>query len=375
MKIFIKKILKHLIGKKLLNKIFYENVPTLKSKDFKKWWLSYRDRGNIDNDLKLMVNDLILTDNFNNYSPYWNALAKDHIKLLSEKGIDNFKQTIEKLHYWGEGTVNSQLLKPIYDDRILISYENSELSKKHDFCEIEESKEYNKSNLILLNYLINNNYQKYLDKLDESSFGNPIVFNYKNKLYSFGLLNSILEIDTLEKNINLNEFNSVLEVGAGSGRTCSSLLKLRDNLNYTIVDIPPALYISQSNLINIFKNKKIFKYRYFNKFSDIEKDFISSDIKFLSPDQLKFIPKKFFDLSIAIDCLHEMKKIQVEWYFDEFDRLSKNLFFKCQNIQWATFEKNKYNIESYPVKNNWSKIIHEKCYIPNGYFQAIYKIN
>ena len=32
----------------------------------------------------------------------------------------------------------------------------------------------------------------------------------------------------------------------------------------------------------------------------------------------------FFDLSIAIDCLHEMKKIQVEWYFDEFDRLSKN---------------------------------------------------
>ena len=117
------------------------------------------------------------------------------------------------------------------------------------------------------------------------------------------------------------------------------------------------------------------KYRYFNKFSDIEKDFISSDIKFLSPDQLKFIPEKFFDLSIAIDCLHEMKKIQVEWYFDEFDRLSKNLFFKCQNIQWAIFEKNRYNIDTYPVKNNWSKIIHEKCHIPNGYFQAIYKIN
>ena len=159
MKIFIGKILKYLIGKKLLNKIFYENVSTLKSKDFKKWWLSYRDKVDIDNDLKLMVNDLILTDNFNNYSPVWNAVSKDHIKLLSEKGIDNFKQTIEKHHYWGEGTVISQLLKPIYDDRILISYENSELSKKHDFCEIEESKEYNKSNLILLNYLINNNYQ------------------------------------------------------------------------------------------------------------------------------------------------------------------------------------------------------------------------
>ena len=105
------------------------------------------------------------------------------------------------------------------------------------------------------------------------------------------------------ENINLNKFNSVLEVGAGSGRTCSSLLKLRDNLNYTIVDIPPALFISQSNLINIFKNKKIFKYRYFNKFSDIEKDFISSDIKFLSPDQLKFIPEKFFSKEVNLNLL------------------------------------------------------------------------
>ena len=99
--------------------------------------------------------------------------------------------------------------------------------------------------------------------MSESSFGNLIVFNYKNKSYSFRLLNSVLEIDTLEKNINLNKFNSVLEVGAGSGRTCSSLLKLRDNLNYTIVDIPPALFISQSNLINIFKNKKILKSKNF----------------------------------------------------------------------------------------------------------------
>ena len=98
MKIFIGKILKYLIGKKLLNKIFYENVPILKSKDFKKWWVSYRNKRDIDDDLKLMVNDFILTNNFNNYSPLWNALAKYHIKLLNEKGIDNFKQTIEKHH-------------------------------------------------------------------------------------------------------------------------------------------------------------------------------------------------------------------------------------------------------------------------------------
>ena len=150
---------------------------------------------------------------------------------------------------------------------------------------------------------------------------------------------------------------------------------MRGNLNYTIVDIPPALFLCQSNLINTFENKKIFKYRNFKNFKDIKKEFISSDIRFLSPEQLTLIPNKFFDLSVAIDCLHEINKVQVEWYFSEFNRLSKNLFFKCQNNQWATFEKNKYSIDNYPVKNNWLKIIHEKCYIPNGYFNAIYKIN
>ena len=86
MKIFIKKILKHLIGKKLLNKIFYENVPTLKSKDFKKWWVFYRDKRDIDDDLKLMVNDLILSDNFNNLVfMLWGRNAVNKLHLLDNE--------------------------------------------------------------------------------------------------------------------------------------------------------------------------------------------------------------------------------------------------------------------------------------------------
>ena len=81
-------------------------------------------------------------------------------------------------------------------------------------------------------------------------------------------------------------------------------------------------------------------------------------------------------MTVAVDCLHEFNKNQVDEYFYEFNRLSKFFYFKCQNIQWATFEKTeRYDINNYPVKINWDKIIHEKCYIPNGYFQALYKIN
>ena len=372
----IQRIIKKIVGENIFIKIFYRNVSILSSKKFEIWWKHYKRNNKLDINLEMMLDDLIDNKNFKNYSPYWNYLAQNHIKLLNEKGIENFKQTIERLHYWGEGTTHSKILEPIQNDKITIEYDKEELLKKHKFCLEDESKEYNKSNLILLNYLVNNEYQKYLDKMEEPNFGNPIFFNYKNKKYSFALMNSILEIDILNRYIDFDKLNSILEIGAGSGRFCSSLLQTKKILSYTIVDIPPTLFVSQSNLSNIFKNKKIFNYRKFNNFKEIEKEFISSDIRFLLPEQLKLIPNKSFDLSIATDCLHEFNKSQVDKYFDEFNRLSNFFYFKCQNIQWAIFEKKeRYDMNNYPIKNNWKKIIHEKCHIPNRYFQALYKIN
>ena len=375
-KIVLEKIIKKIIGKKLFYKIIGRNVSTLSSENFLTWWVDYKKLNKLDLDLELMINDLTESHNFNNYSPYWNDLAQNHIKLLNENGIENFKQTIERVHYWGEGNIRSKLLNPIWDDEIIISYNPKELQKKHEFCSEKESLEYNRANLILLNYLIKNGYEKYLNELEENKFGNSILFKYENKEYSHSLLNSILEIDIIKKYINFDENNSILEIGAGSGRICSALLQTEKKLKYTIADIAPTLYIAQTNLSNIFKEKKIFKYRKFNSFEEIEKEFISSDIRFLLPEQIKFIPNKFFNLSIAVDCLHEFKKNQVEEYFSEFNRLSKFFYFKCQNTQTAIFEKKeKYNIKNYPVKNNWEKLIHEKCFIPNGYFQALYKID
>ena len=359
--------------KKIIRKILPYKLPVLSSAEFKIWWDFFKKENIIDNDLKFMVDCFVSKKNFDDSSIYWNSLAKQHILYLVNYGINNFKQTIESRHYFGEG--NNQLLRPIIGNEIKIAIDNTELDKKYQFIENRLSKEYQKFTVILLNYLIEKKLQKYLEKINEDDFGNPIFINFDGKKHSFSSLNSIIEVDTINKFLNIDKLKNILEIGAGSGRTCYSLIKMKNDIKYVICDIPPTLYIAQKNLSQKFPNKKIFKFRNFDNYPCIKNEFENADIVFLTPDQLQFMPNKTFDLSIAIDCLHEMSKNQVKEYFNEFDRLSSNIFFKCQNIQLAIFEKNKFTINNYPIKKNWSKIVHEECFIPNGYFDAIYKID
>ena len=67
-----------------------------------------------------------------------------------------------------------------------------------------------------------------------------------------------------------------------------------------------------------------------------------------------------------------MKFDMIERYFSHFDRISKFLYFKCQINQWAKTSKIYLDMDSYPVESHWGELIKEKCYIPNGYFHAIY---
>ena len=139
-----------------------------------------------------------------------------------------------------------------------------------------------------------------------------------------------------------------------------------------LLKIPPALHISQCNITNYFSGKNIFEYRPFSSFLEIKEEFDSADIVFITPEQLQLIPENSVHLSLAIDCLHEMKCDTVELFFSHFDRISKFLYFKCQISQWAKTSKINLDMDSYPVKSHWVDLSKEKCYIPNSYFHANY---
>lgn len=360
--------------KKYLFNNSYRNVPFLKPNDFITWWNEYKNQNELPDDLVQIVDYYAQADHFNKCSEFWIWLSKQHIEILCEDKIENFKYTLERKYYWGEATLESRLLKPIINDEITLSIDVKELFKRHTFCDVSESVQYNIANVVLLNYLVNNGYQSYIDKLEENDFGNPIYFNYKDKKLSFATLNSILEVSAIDNCVDLSNTNRILEVGAGSGRTCLSMFKLKNDLTYIIVDIAPTLYVSQSHISANMKDKKIFKFKPFDDFETVKDEFNKSDIAFISPQQLHLLPDQSVDLCIAIDCLHEMAKADVETYFKEFNRISSYLYFKCQTEQWAHVNPDVYTTNNYPTMDHWEKIMHEKCYIPNDYFHAVYQL-
>ena len=381
MKKNIKKIIKSFLPPLLIDikrKYYGANVPKISPKIFSEWWGSYSPplihENAISKDLTGMVDHFITTETFKNASGYWLYLCMDHIKLLVTHGVENFKQNIEKNHYWGEATIDSRLIHTIINNPVHVEIDTQMIFKHHEYCSINESVQHNIANVILLNYIFDNQLEGYLELMEESKFGNPITISYNNKNISFALLNSIIEVDVILKNIECNEGHSFLELGAGSGRTAIAMCKAKENVKYVICDIPPALYISQENVSRELPKKEIFRFRVFESFDDVKDDFLSADIRFITPDQLELIPDKFINTSIAIDCLHEMTNESVVAYFEQFNRISDTLYFKSQVKQWADTSRKSLDIDTYPIRDNWSKILHERSVIPHDYFNAIYKM-
>ncbi len=187
-------------------------------------------------------------------------------------------------------------------------------------------------------------------------------------------MNSLIEVNAILDGVDLMKFKSVIEVGAGSGRTSYALMKKFPQLAYTVVDIPPALYISQRYLSSQFPEREVFKFRPFKNFSDVEKAFESAKLRFVTPDQLKLIPDRAADLFLAIDCLHEMRIEQISEFFSEANRLARNIYFKCWCDTTIPFDEVRIKEDEYPVPGSWRKVYHRRCVVPSTFFEAFYEI-
>jgi putative sugar O-methyltransferase len=343
---------------------------------FRNWWHSYRQQANIPEELKQMEDYFVSSGLLDHSSHYWNFLNRKNIEQIVQFGLDNFRQTVAQNYFtWLVNSSHGYAKNLFSTNKVrLKNAPKSELYKKHAFFTYRESFQHNQITALLYSYINESGGGAYLSQLEEPFFGNPPSITLDGKAISQDLLNGLLEYMAISNQCDMSKVSTILELGAGSGRTAYCFLKLLPKAKYIIVDIPPALFISQSYLAHAFPEKKVFTFCPFETFEEISEKFNAADLIFITPDQLKILHNRSIDLFLAIDCLHEMRREEIIFYFEEAARLTSFFYFKCWTDTIVPFDNIHYLFTEYPVPANWKKCFQEPCFVPSDFSHALYKI-
>ena len=302
-------------------------------------------------------------------SKYWDHLNEKNLNQLSDSGIDNFKRTVNLNYFNFNVEVNNKDADQFY--WLLENTKQSYLNLR-DVNKLSNGFErYNLFVLLLWEYARSHDIEKLLDELEEPEEGNPYRIYFNNKLISQDLANSTLEYYSVVKNsdILIRQDLKIAELGAGYGRNAYVYLKRFPNVKYFIIDIPPALYISQNYLSKMFPNRKIYL---FNESINMEK-IKDSDIIFLMPHQLHQLPDKIFDLFLTISTLHEMRLDQISNYLRLIKKLTSGYFY---NKQWYNcpmpFEGITITPDDYVVPGKC--FMYRTAYPQVGFFESLWFI-
>jgi putative sugar O-methyltransferase len=313
----------------------------------------------------------------------WVELNKMNVAQLQKHGYENFKRTIA-LNYFTFVRIlpwDSQfrfLLRRLPLRVSLACLKKSLLTRKHEYFSV-----FNWIQSLLYNFLTFASWEytrgavsdAALLALREPEDGHPPdTRDSSGALVSQDLANSILEVSAMGP--PLAPGSTALELGAGYGRDAYVILATNPGIKYVIVDIPPALWVAETYLCRQFPNHRIFRYREFANFRDVEREFIESDIAFFLSTQIASLPDGLADLAVNISSLHEMRPEQIAFYFSQFDRLLKDggrFYFKEWKRGALPFENIIIRQEDYPIPVSWNCELSRDAPIQTRFFEARYR--
>jgi putative sugar O-methyltransferase len=288
-------------------------------------------------------------------SRYWEVLNARNNKQLSDYGYDNFKRTLA-LNYFTWIGLPWDVKVRFLVKRAPVATTFKNMAKairagQHKYFTWAQSLSYNFLTFMTWDYMERKVPENIWRDLEEPKDGNPPEIYFKGKLISQDLANSFLEVYSMIDD-NLTPA-TVLELGAGYGRTAFVLLKKFPKLKYIVVDISPALEVCKKYLTAQFPGR---------------------DMTFLTPDEVSKLGDKSVDLFINISSLHEMLPEAIKQYFDQIDRLSRYFYFKQWKVSKIPFDNIVITENDYPVKNSWKKIYHRNCAVQANFFEAMYEV-
>ncbi len=314
-------------------------------------------------------------------SKFWESYNERNNADLIEHGFDNLKRTLAKNYFtwiinWKheqfQGLARATRLRnwpailleqPLFDDSVPIPRQ----------LQIQMTI----FTRMLWAFVRERDPEGLLGRIAEPSLGNPFSIHFGGKLISQDLANSVLEYNAIREHFKdgRGQATTICELGAGYGRNAFVFLSALRRTKYIIVDIPPALYVSQRYLSELFKDRRIFRFRCFKSFAEVESEFAAADIVFLLPHQAAMLPEKSVDLFINISSLHEMTMAQIERYFQLIDRVTRRFFYSKQWFESRNdYDNLRVRHSDYPVPTHWRQLFLRPTPVQPAFFEAMYAV-
>lgn len=216
------------------------------------------------------------------------------------------------------------------------------------------------------------------NRLEEPALGDPIAVRWRDRRISEDLGNSLLEYGSIAEHVPESRLESatLLEIGAGYGRFADLFLMAQPAARVVIVDIPPALALSQAYLTARYPELPTHRFSRGIDPAALAGAVRDSRLIFVTPNQFATLTPIGADLAVNVSSLHEMLPVQVAEYLRLIDRHAAGGFFYTK--QWAHWFNKLDGVEtdksSYPYPVTWRCLFDRTPTAQPAFFEALFAI-
>ena len=231
---------------------------------------------------------------------------------------------------------------------------------------IRGEKNYTPNHNLTVNFfyreLINGNVKINLDDLPPAHHHGSLTYDFiDNRFINGQMLKFLFQYSSIKRHkplINLLKSNeaSILEIGAGFGGFCHTILHNHRVNKYTIIDLPETIILSIYMLKNLFPEIP-FHYHCSSSGNNIA---LKEGINFIPFNNASNLKNNKFDLIINSESLLEMDKESIDFYFKLIQLKNKSKYFYNYNREFRVEGNVKHSYKNLPYSDSWIDIFNEK---------------